>query len=151
MSTAAALSLPGGGDSLNAGAQCVRDTGPILGNCLAHERLLVAGPTRGFLAWSAPQPRRWHLDLLIAAPRGRGTGTALLLAFLQRADQALASVELECLPRNSAFYAHHGFRTALRSPGLRSGGLRKGDLIVMQRGPSRPAVTIPAQRSGRLR
>jgi len=74
----------------------------------------------------------WRLDLLGAVDKGQGFGGALLDAFTERADAAMAQVFLLTLPQNQHFYRRHGFRS---QPTIDLGGM-----LLMRRHPPRKSA-----------
>lgn len=83
---------------------------------------------------------RWRLDLMGATPPGRGHGSALVRALVQRSDAAGATVYLVCQPSNREFYRRAGFR-----PVPAEGPAYDGMLLMRRVAPT--ASAVPAQRT----
>lgn len=89
-----------------------------LARCQLHPRML---PRLPMVAWGftgierrhPPSPSHWYLAILGTDPaaQGRGIGSALLRAVLDRCDEDGVAAYLESSKEaNIAFYARHGFR-----------------------------------------
>ncbi|MGI5939389.1 MAG: tRNA (adenosine(37)-N6)-threonylcarbamoyltransferase complex transferase subunit TsaD [Thermoleophilia bacterium] len=98
-------------------------------------------------------PDEWHLmDLAISPARRRqGVGTALLLDFLEGADEAAKPVILEVRPSNTealALYEGHGFVAIGRRPHYYGGSGE--DALVMERRPLPVDLRGPGRCDGPL-
>ncbi|MDQ6648658.1 MAG: hypothetical protein M3Z02_00830 [Actinomycetota bacterium] len=83
----------------------------------------------------------WRLDLLGAAPAGRGYGGELTRVFVERADHAGAVVYLVTDKSNRSFYRRHGFRVVEHTD---SDTFRS--LLLMRRLPRVQRGTVPLAR-----
>jgi GNAT superfamily N-acetyltransferase len=139
------LSFPSTGNSLRQLRAGMRQEIPGLLTAIQGERAIVSRGGRAFAWWVLLPNHSWYVNYICAFPRGRGSGTLLLRALLDMADEAHASVVLHCRTTRVRWYRRHGFLLVPATDEPTDRVCERGGLVKMRR----PARSIARRRRSR--